>query len=125
MRARVLAGYLGTLGAMAFAFLLYSIPSLPTVSARTVIGYAVPNAASLGYGVPLLILPIIIGGLFVGLGYGLSLEGYMGSFLLKLGLLIGCIVGMLSVTSSAPLVVPLAFTLAAATYFITYLWKRV
>jgi hypothetical protein len=125
---RTIIGYLGTLGLFFMAFILYFIPRLPEAVALTTVtvtGYAIPNSAGLGYGILIFLIPIVVMGLLVGLTTQIGIQGDMQSFVMKLGLLIGCIFGMLSISSTAPTVIPFAFPIVAAVYFITYLWKGV
>ena len=119
----------------ALGFVLYA-PSIPEAFASStisggvtvtssIIGYAIPNAAGLSAALIPFLLPIVTCGLLIGLTGALKLEGDMQSFVMKLGLLIGCLLGMLSLTFTPADLVPFAFPFIAAVYFITYLWKKV
>lgn len=139
MRKNSFLGSLATVGILGAGFVLYLIPTLPeafagtttstfatfTTSTQSIIGYAIPNAAGLSAALIPFLLPIIVCGLLIGLTGALKLEGDMQSFVMKLGLLIGCLLGMLSLTFTPADLVPFAFPFIAAVYFITYLWKKV
>lgn len=122
-------GYIGTAGLLAMAFVFYFIPSVPEAAAltvtQTVTGYAIPNANGLNYGLVPFLLPIIMMGLFAAISKGVGIEGETNSFVIKFGLFIGCLLGMLSLTSSAPTLVPLGFPVVAGVFLITYIWKKV
>jgi hypothetical protein len=123
-----LVAYLLTAGMFALAFFLYFIPTIPSAYAVvtiTVIGYATPNASTLGYGLIPFILPIAVAGLFIGLARGIDIQGETSSLILKIGLFTGCLLGMLSLTSSSPTLIPVALPVVSGTYVITYLWKKV
>jgi hypothetical protein len=128
MKSRTIVGYLGTIGLLALGFIVYLIPRLPEAYALTTVtitGYAIPNSAGLGYGTIILLIPIIVMGLLVGLTKQIGLEGEVQSFIMKLGLLIGCVLGMLSLNATSPTLIPFAFPIVSAVYFITYVWKKV
>lgn len=119
----------------ALAFGLYFIPSVPDAEAattgftssvtQTVIGYAIPNASGLSVVVIPFILPILVTGLLLLLTGYMGLDGDISSFIIKFGLLVGCLLGMLSLTASAPTLVPIAFPIDAGVYLVTYIWKKV
>ena len=115
---------LTVISVMASAFLIYlPSPAAAFYSTTTVIGYAIPDATHLGYGVFLFIMPIAILALFLGLARGMDIGGPSGSFLIRFALLIGSLLGMLSLTASPLNYVPIAFPVVSALYVLTYLWK--
>ena len=122
---RRLLGYAGAAAIMGCGLLIYSHPVFAVTQTQTVIGYAIPNANGLSAGLIPFILPILVTGLFVGLTKFIGLDGSMNSFVIKMGLLIGSLLGMLSLTTANATLIPFAFPFIAAVYLITYLWKGV
>jgi hypothetical protein len=125
---KTLAASLGTLALFGLGFLLYlhPVPAYAVVTTTvTVIGNAVPNSAGLSNTVVAFILPLIITGFFVVVMRGLKVEGAINTFIIKLGLFLGCIFGMLSETAAAPIAIPIALPIVAGVYLVTYLWKGV
>lgn len=121
--------YAATLAALGFGFALYLAPpayAFPVTSSVvvTVTGFAIPSGTTLGYGLIPFFLPVAIMGLFCLFAYFLRLEGEISSFVIKFSLLIGCLFGMLSLTSSAPVLEAIAFPIASGFFLITYAWKK-
>lgn len=119
------------------AGLLYFGPSIPsayasassstfsTISAISLIGYAIPNASGLGAALVPFILPILVTGLLLLLTHYMSLGGEINSLVLKVGMFVGCLLGMLSLTASAATLIPFAFPVVSGIYVVTYVWKKV
>lgn len=127
MKKNSLLGYLGTAALFTAAFFLYFVPppAFGVVTTTSVIGLAFPNATTLGDALIPFILPIIIMGFFVWLTRATGMVGETGSLVLKLGLFVGCLLGMLSLTTSAPVQITIGFAMVPAVYLVTYLWKKV
>lgn len=119
---------LATIGLMSLGFLLYLGPKIPyayALTTTTVIGWNFPNGTTLGNGIIAFIVPIIITGLFVGLPVGIGLKGGSVTFMIKLSLLMGCLITMLSLNASNNNLMPIALPIVAGIFFISYLWKGV
>lgn len=99
--------------------------SFTSTATQSVTGYAVPTGTGLGNGLVAFILPIVITGLFLMLAGGLRLTGQVNSFIIKLSLFLGSLVGMIGLTAANTDNVPIGLTLVTGTYLITYVWKRV
>lgn len=136
MKRNTIIGYIGVGLMFAVGFFLYAAPSIPFAFASTtstaftssgiiITGYAVPNAITLGYGLIPFILPIVVMGLFATLAGLMQLEGETNSFVIKFGLLVGCLLGMLSLTSTSPTLIPIALPIDAGLFLLTYVWKKV
>jgi len=107
------------------AFFLYFIPAPAFGVVNTIVGYAIPNSNGLQRGLVPFILPIIVTALFAMLARFMRLPGETNTLIIRVALLVGCLLGMLSLTSSAPTLIPVGFPVVAGVYLITYLWKRV
>lgn len=118
---------LATLALMALAFLIYlpATSKIAYAATTTIIGWNFPNGTTLGQGIGAFIIPIIVTGLFVGLPVGIGMRGSAVTLMMKLALLIGTLVAMLSLNASPSNLEPIAFPIVAAVYLVTYLWKGI
>ena len=121
--ALVMVCIIGGMGVLS-AFAPSAVMALTTTT-TTIIGQNVPSASKIGNGVVAFILPIVVMGFVVGLANVLGNKGESNSILIKLGLMVGALLGMMSLTPTLANSIPFALPLVAGVYLITYLWKRV
>jgi hypothetical protein len=95
------------------------------LSTSTVTGFAIPNAAGLNNGIFSLLIPVVIAGLLLSLMAMIGVEGELNSFIIKLGLMVGGLLGMLSVSSAPATIIPFAIPVVCAIFLVTYMWKKV
>lgn len=98
-------------------------PVLTTTT--TIIGWNVPDVTNLTNGIFAFLVPMAVMGLTVTMANLLGNKGSSNTFLMKFGLFVGCLLGMLSLNASAANVIPLALPIVAGIYLVTYLWKGV
>lgn len=124
MRSLIIS--VAVVGMLATAFLLYSIPPVLAVSTTTVIGWNVPSGTTFGNGLQTLIFPLIGMGLFVMFPLAFDRKGDFVVTMALLGMLVGSIFGMLTITLSgvgSTGVIPFGVLVVAAIQFVVWMWK--
>lgn len=117
-----------TLGLMGLALLLEVGPSLPKALATittttTLTGWNVPNGTTFGHGLVVLILPLATMGLFAGLPLMVDQRGPIVVLMALIGLTLGGIIGMMSLSSVAATDVSFGFVVVSGLYLFLWLWK--
>ena len=96
------------------------------VTTTTVIGWNVPNGTTFNNGLEILLFPLITMGLFVALPMVLGRKGDFVVTMALLGMLVGSIFGMLTITLSgvgSTGVIPFGVTVTSAVLFGVWMWK--
>jgi hypothetical protein len=117
---------LSTLGLMALAFVLYFIPRLPEAFATTTItitGWNVPSGTTFQHGLIVLILPMATMALFAGLPLMVEQRGPIVVTMGLIGLTIGSVIGMMSLTATGPTDISFGFVVVSSLFLILWLWK--
>ena len=122
-------GWVGTLGLIALAFVLYALPQLPETAyaaTTTIIGWNFPNAATFGNGLMALILPIAGVGLFAGIPIALGTRGDFVVTMTLIGLTIGSVLGTLTTTLTGPSssgLIPFGLIVESGLFLVLWMWK--
>jgi hypothetical protein len=125
MKRSVLAS-IATLGLMTLAFLLYLMPWVPQAFATTTItitGWNVPSGTTFGHGLVVLLLPMATMALFAGLPLMVEQRGPIVVTMALIGLTIGSVIGMMSLTATGPTDISFGFVVVSGLSLILWLWK--
>lgn len=116
----------GGIALMLLALLLYALPDLPLTAyaaTTTIIGWNFPNGTTFNNGMFGLILPLAGVGLFAGIPIALDYRGDFIVTMTLIGLLVGSLLGMLSMNANNPTLIPFGLVVEAGVFFGLWMWK--
>lgn len=124
MKRNEIIGLATVLGIFAVTFVVYGIPVATAFPLTTTItGWNIPSANTLSIGLIPLLLPLATMGIFAGIPLALEQRGSFVVTMAFAGLLIGSILGMLSLNGSNPGLITFALPVTIGIFLVLHLWK--
>ena len=114
------------MGIIVLAFIVYLwMPQVvhAITTTTTVTGWLIPDSAHFNNGIGALLFPLIGVGLFTSFPLILGYRGDLVVTMALVGLTIGSVMGMLSLTGSSNSVIPFALPVVAGADLLLWLWK--